>query len=185
MADTTRVTGGVRNDGLAQVSADQVTILGNGTAENPLRLGAGGVTFVADGQQGGHFGKVQVGETVVVTAAPPTVGIASLRAASSGVSGGPSSELAQAVGIVVVDGPGDASVVQFSGLVTLPAAIWDSVTGGSGGLTPGATYYLSNIVGQLTTTAPTSSGSFVVQVGDALDATTLVLSLPAFPLFNP
>lgn len=109
--------------------------------------------------------------------------ITSVRAASAGISGGPTSELAQAVGIVSFDGEGDVCHVRTSGRLTLPTEIWDSVTGQFGGLTPGAVYYLSNVVGQLTTTMFTTPGAFVVQVGIALDAGTLLLSLPAFPRF--
>lgn len=76
MSDTSRVAGGVRNPGLAQVSADQVSIVGNGTNESPLHVGAGNPIFIADGRSGnaGH-GKVQLGQTVVATGTPPTVGI--------------------------------------------------------------------------------------------------------------
>lgn len=159
---------------------------GNGTNESPLHVGAGSPVFVADGRSGnaGH-GKVRLGQTVVATRAHPTVGITAVRAASSGISGAPFSELAQAVGIVSFDGAGDVCHVRTSGRLALPTSVWDSVTGETGGLTPAATYYLSNVVGALTTTAPSSSGAFVVQVGVALNVEVLLLSLPAVPRFIP
>ena len=40
MTDTTKVSGGVPNRAAAIVTADQVTILGNGTTEDPLRVPA-------------------------------------------------------------------------------------------------------------------------------------------------
>lgn len=185
MTSISRIAGGARDDARAQVSTDQLTILGNGTNENPLRAGAGNVTFIADGGQGPHRGKARVGQIVVATPAPPSVGITTVRLASSGLSGASFSELAQAIGIVIADGEGDACLVQSGGLVTLITDVWDSVTKQSGGLTPGSVYYLSNIVGSLTTTAPDVSGTFVVQVGIAFNPTTLLLSLPAFPRFIP
>jgi hypothetical protein len=65
--------------------------------------------------------------------------------------------------------------VQLQGLLTATSAQWDAVTGGSGGLTDGARYFLSNTnAGRLTSTAPTTSGSFVVPIGWALGTTSLV-----------
>jgi hypothetical protein len=44
--------------------------------------------------------------------------------------------------------------IQTQGQVTLTTAQWDSITGGSGGLTAGSTYYLDVANGKMTTTAP-------------------------------
>jgi hypothetical protein len=69
--------------------------------------------------------------------------------------------------------------------VGLTTAQWDEVTGASGGLTAGAVYYLSaTSLGGLTATAPTGSGTFVAQVGVALNDTSLLLSTPATPRQN-
>jgi hypothetical protein len=49
---------------------------------------------------------------------------------------------------------------------------WDAVTGETGGLTPGANYFLdAATAGKMTQTAPTTAGEFVVRVGHALSAT--------------
>jgi len=56
------------------------------------------------------------------------------------------------------------AIVTFYGVVT-----------GFVGLTPGATYYLSETLGQITTTAPVNPGSIVQRVGFAKNATTLIV----------
>lgn len=64
--------------------------------------------------------------------------------------------------------------IAFAGVLTATAVQWDAVTGQSGGLTPGATYFLSNTTnGALTTTAPTSG--HVVPVGIAFGTTRMRL----------
>jgi len=45
------------------------------------------------------------------------------------------------------------------------------------GLTPGATYYLSETPGQITDVAPTVQGSIVQEVGWARSSTTLVIAI--------
>ena len=79
----------------------------------------------------------------------------------------------------------DASITASStgafntdGILTATTEQWDAVTGGSGGLTPGAKYYLSaETAGMLTDTAPTGSGQYVVKVGNALSTTELKLQI--------
>lgn len=62
--------------------------------------------------------------------------------------------------------------IQSDGVLTATAAQWDAVTGQTGGLTPGAIYYLSaTTAGAITATAPTVAGQYVVQVGIALSTT--------------
>lgn len=81
--------------------------------------------------------------------------------------------VATAVGVVVggsilttADG-----TVQVEGVVELTTAQWDAVTGGSGGLTPGAIYYVGTTAGQITATAPSTMGQFVKPILHALSAT--------------
>lgn len=70
----------------------------------------------------------------------------------------------------------EAGVLRTSGALTLTTGQWDAVTGGSGGLTAGSVYYLSEATaGLLTTTAPSMMGEQVVPVGIALNATTLLV----------
>jgi hypothetical protein len=70
-----------------------------------------------------------------------------------------------------------AGNVQTDGIFTATTTQWDAVvTGESGGLTPGSIYYLDPATaGKLTTTAPTTAGQYVVQVGIAESATTMKL----------
>ena len=73
------------------------------------------------------------------------------------------------------DEPGFA---RYSGPVTLTPAEWDAVAGTTGGLTPGAYYYLSAATaGHLTDTAPVTEGQFSTPVGLALSAETLLVQI--------
>ena len=67
--------------------------------------------------------------------------------------------------------------VQFIGLLDLPTDTWDARHGFTGGLTPGAVYYLSETAGRITATAPVTIGAFVTPIGHALNATTLQIQL--------
>jgi len=69
-------------------------------------------------------------------------------------------------------------VGQSAGQLSATTGQWDAVTGQTGGLTPGSVYYLSAATaGMLTTTAPVTVTQFVVEVGVALTATTMLLSI--------
>jgi hypothetical protein len=62
--------------------------------------------------------------------------------------------------------------VAVDGTLVATTGQWDAVTGQTGGLTPGANYFLDETgPGLLTTTAPSTTGNFVVQVGHALSDT--------------
>lgn len=64
---------------------------------------------------------------------------------------------------------GVSGTIQLNGVLTLSTAEWDAVAGTTGGLTPGATYYLSaGTAGLLTATCPTTTGQYVVIAGVAL-----------------
>jgi len=53
---------------------------------------------------------------------------------------------------------------------------WDILSGGSGGLTAGATYYLSpSTAGKITSTRPTTAGQFVKKVGIAISTTVMLV----------
>lgn len=83
------------------------------------------------------------------------------------------------MGLVVTGGAAAASVdVKTEGIVTLTTGEWDAVFGTTGGLTPGATYFLSEATaGEGTETAPTAAGDFVVRVGHALSDTELEIDI--------
>lgn len=65
-----------------------------------------------------------------------------------------------------------------NGVVTLTTGQWDAVAGTSGGLTPSAKYFLSAATaGRLTETAPSAAGEYVVEVGEALSPTELLVRI--------
>jgi hypothetical protein len=71
---------------------------------------------------------------------------------------------------------GSSGPIQTDGIVSLTTAQWNTVTGGTGGLTYNSIYYLSpSTAGGLTTTAPTTAGQIVAPVGLAISTTDLVL----------
>lgn len=67
---------------------------------------------------------------------------------------------------------------RFAGELSLTTDQWDSITGESGGLTPGERYFVSSATaGKITKTAPSSGGTFVFQVGVAESANTMQIQL--------
>jgi len=65
---------------------------------------------------------------------------------------------------------------QTEGILDATTGQWDAVTGGSGGLTAGTIYYVSEATaGMLTSTAPSTTGQFIKQVGIALSTTEMKL----------
>jgi|SRR5882672_6380971 len=73
---------------------------------------------------------------------------------------------------------GVAGAVTLDGVLTATTAQWDAVTGGSGGLTFKTRYYLDPATsGKLTTTAPTTVGQYVCEVGIAMSATDLKINV--------
>lgn len=70
---------------------------------------------------------------------------------------------AAGTGAIATDGP-----------VTATTAQWDAITGDTGGLVPGSTYFLSAATaGAITKTCPSTAGQFAVRLGKALSATVL------------
>ena len=68
--------------------------------------------------------------------------------------------------------------VLIGGILTATTTQWDAVAGTTGGLAFGATYYLDPAnVGQLTATAPSTVGQFVVSLGVAMSTTELKLNI--------
>jgi len=69
-----------------------------------------------------------------------------------------------------------AGKLRVAGIHTLATALWDAVTGQTGGLTPNTVYYLDpSNAGKLTTTAPTTAGQQVVRIGRAINSTQMRL----------
>lgn len=176
MTDTTTISGGRTTPAQAIATADQVTILGDGTTADPIRLASVGPTgFEADFVPDLPFTPV-VGTPVVVNADETT------KPANANTE-------IFAVGLVTaIDSSGilPRVTVRTAGAVILTADEWDEVTGGSGGLTAGSLYFLDDVAnGGLVDAAPVASGTFVCQVGTAINETTLLLSTPVFPRENP
>lgn len=93
---------------------------------------------------------------------------------------------ADAVGTVNVIGlVADTSIsaaavggVQMGGILAATTGQWDAVAGTTGGLTKDVIYYLSAATaGILTSTAPSTTGQFVVAVGIAISTTELKIEI--------
>lgn len=68
--------------------------------------------------------------------------------------------------------------VAVAGILTATTGQWDAVTGQTGGLTAGATYFLSaGTEGTLSTTAASGAGEYVAAVGIALSSTKLKIQI--------
>ena len=78
-------------------------------------------------------------------------------------------------------------LVQYAGPISLTTAEWDAIlTSGSGGLSPGIFYYLSDSAdefGKLTATPPAGFGTLVAPVGIALSPTDFLVR-PTFRRVN-
>jgi hypothetical protein len=76
---------------------------------------------------------------------------------------------------------GNVASILAEGKITAPTASWDSITGQSGGLTPGAFYYLSDVTnGGLSTAIPTTSRHWIVRVGQAFTSTMMFVKISPF-----
>lgn len=82
------------------------------------------------------------------------------------------------IGLVTADAAtATAATLKRNGRLTLTTAQWDAVAGTTGGLTPGAAYFLSDATaGKLTATAPTTATHTSLRCGIALSSTTLLLT---------
>jgi hypothetical protein len=68
--------------------------------------------------------------------------------------------------------------VTTDGLVTATTTEWDAVTGQTGGLTVGTTYYLDPATaGKMTITAPTTVGQYVMKLGKAISTTEFQVNI--------
>jgi hypothetical protein len=153
-----------------QLSAvDNITIGGDGSGQDPLHtIGAAAGTFT---------GTLALGANPAAFVLPG----APLRRALgvAPVPLGPcTAATTQCVGVTPDGGVnGDDTTVQFIGVVKLTTEQWDAVAGTSGGLSGGTLYYVSQASpGFLTDVAPTT-GQSSIQVGSALNATDLLLTI--------
>lgn len=73
---------------------------------------------------------------------------------------------------------GEQGAVITDGRLSATTTQWDAVTGQTGGLTPGAKYYLSAATaGGLTTTPPNADGQVIAPVGVAKSATEMSITI--------
>lgn len=166
------------HSGDVPVTADGTTILGNGTTGNPLRQSPGLTPqeFTAEFTPG----TVLPGTPVFLSTAPQAPGNPPFVNSSSAAALSPDVGVGKGkVNGIVKSGSGSIVQVQPSGLVTLTTAQWDAVTGGSGGLVMGTTYYTAQFpaVGKLTDVRPVDTGILVSKVGVGLNSTTLLLAI--------
>lgn len=68
--------------------------------------------------------------------------------------------------------------IQYAGPLSQPTEWWDRLTGQTGGLTPGARYYITD-QDKVLSTSP-DNATFPVQVGIALSADTLLIQIAQF-----
>lgn len=91
--------------------------------------------------------------------------------------------VAWAMGVAIGAGvAGEPGPVQFAGPVRLTTAQWDAVTGESGGLVTGASYFVSATeAGKLSRQTSITPGDFISYVGTATSPQDLFLAI-TFPL---
>ena len=78
------------------------------------------------------------------------------------------------------NGPGQTARIKYfsgPGPLTLTTEQWDARTGGSGGLTPGDTYYLSSATSGGLTTTPPSHPDYETIIGFAISSTTMMVNI--------
>lgn len=68
-----------------------------------------------------------------------------------------------------------SGTIQTSGVITLTTGEWDAVCGTTGGLAGGTQYYLSSTAGLLTSTAPSTTGYYVLPVIVGLSSTEALI----------
>jgi hypothetical protein len=142
----------------------------------PLIIDAGVVQQL---QSGDHFGNVTSGNngsgaTVVICTPMYQAGSNDVRRTNA-----TSLAAATVIGLCLSASVsnGAAAIVQTDGTFKATTTQWDAVTGGSGGLTIGSRYYVSATPGELTTTAPSTIGQIVAQVGKAISSTELLIEI--------
>lgn len=116
-----------------------------------------------------NAGAIVIGQAVYVDGAG-TVDLAQADALST-------SEVLGLVADVSIAAAASGGILTDGRLVATTTQ-WDAVTGQTGGLTPGAKYYLSAATaGMLTTTAPNVDGNVVAPVGKALSTTEMEINI--------
>lgn len=166
MAQASVIAGGAKNQVNAIVSADQETIVGNGTTEDPLRAatGAGGTiqATISDLHASALKGMIWA-----ITSTD--------TATRCDASGGE-----RCIGLLtetIAHPNGQTGTFQYSGEFTATTAQWDAITGQSGGLTPGAIYFGSLSAPGEISNGIIAPGDIALQIGIAKNATTMILQI--------
>ncbi len=184
MTDVQLGSGGRPTPNTAMATADQITIVGNGTTDFPLSAGSGGTTFLAQ-FQGFVTHPPAVGQAVSLFNLTPGIGIGVVTLVIGAAF--PVCGILVGVRDIVIDGSELSATVdvQTAAIVTLTEDEWEGVTAGEG-LLPGSPYYLDPVaLGFLTKTKPTTTNLVVAQVGVAITETQLAIYLPVVPVVNP
>jgi hypothetical protein len=185
MTDTKITQTSAPVDSLVMVSADQDTIVGNGTRSAPLQAASSlsGFRFLA------HTLNIDtpfLGTYMTAADFPDDDGIFVAPGDARPVGGAGK----QTCGFVIEVPDPPISRIQCGGIVTLSVEAWDFITLGEG-LSPGTAYYLSNPVesgigGSIQSDPPADAGEFVVLAGIALSSTSLLTtSVPGIVFRNP
>ncbi len=128
--------------------------------------GSGGV-MTTDSFTNGEASAIAIGRAVYCSAAGQVrLGLANAESTS------------QIVGLVAATSINSSAsgAIANSGFLAATTGEWDAVTGQTGGLTFGATYYLDNTTaGKITSTAPGSG--FIVAIGIAMSTTKLSINI--------
>lgn len=127
---------------------------------------SGSSSLVTDSFTNNNAGTIVIGRAVYATTTTDKVDLAIANSATA----------AQAIGLVAATSIASSAsgAIAFAGIMSATTTQWDVVTGQSGGLTPGAMYFLSNTTaGALTTTAPTTG--YITPIGRALSTTKMAL----------
>ena len=190
VADGTTITGdGTTDDpltavggGAISVVADGTTILGNGTTDDPLRASSSGGTFTFTAAFRGGSLQPAPGQPVLISVVSDPGGITTVKPSTA------TNDLSDSSvdGVVASVNEDNTVEVQSGGLLTLTTGQWDAVTGDVGGLVLGRIYYLKPFpaFAGLSSTPNAIPAVFLTKVGVALNATTMLLALPALPIKN-
>lgn len=168
MTQVSTIAGGRPTSADSNVTADQDTIVGNGTTEDPLRLGAGGTSRPV----------VVTGSTAFPKGTPVRPNGITAGVVTTSEANGLSS--AATIGLLTsaVDASNRDSSAQYAGIVEMTTAEWDAVTGDTGGLALGVLYYVSSTVtGKISSTRTGVSNRCITLLGIALSPTELQLQI--------
>lgn len=133
-------------------------------------------------QPGDNVGVVsETGQFSRIAAATLVAGNPVYASTSTQVTKGQGNALATSkiAGLAIVGITSAASgLIQANGVVVLTTTQWDAVTGQTGGLTTGATYFLSlTTAGSITTSVPNTTGQYSVILGRAISTTDFELDI--------